>query len=140
MGGIIEARGERGYILGGRAVFTVKSLRTGDHLTYRVNETEKGSGRYFVSAKVGDLFLYVGILKSWHGVYDLYTTAKSRVGKESLAVRTFEFILGRYINSYRPHSEISIYHRGVCSRCGRRLTDPESIAWGMGKVCRFYNC
>ena len=32
--------------------------------------------------------------------------------------------------------QILIYHSGRCGRCGRKLTDPESIRTGLGPVCR----
>lgn len=32
--------------------------------------------------------------------------------------------------------ELEVYHHGRCGRCGRKLTDPDSIVQGMGPECR----
>ena len=33
-------------------------------------------------------------------------------------------------------STVHVLHVGKCSRCGRKLTDPESIRYGLGPECR----
>jgi hypothetical protein len=99
----------------------------------------KNGTSYFVSVKNGvESFLYMGLMRQYFGRWELILTQKSRVGRESTSFKVFGFIIDRYINDYRPHSEMFILHSGRCSKCGRELTDPVSIMWGMGAVCRNY--
>jgi len=128
---------EKDFILGGRAILTVRSERSGKHFTYKVKETSNNKNSYFISVKnSSDTFLYIGILKKYFGKWELILTAKSRVGKDAVSYKTFQFIIDRYINRYSPHSEMSLFHSGRCSKCDRELTDPESIELGMGPICR----
>lgn len=123
------------YMTGGHAVATLKSC-TGKHYTYRFQAPD---GR-----KPGDdvLFIYVlidGSLWNYVGMYrnrDFKLTQKSRYDRTSPIVRGVCFILKMMLLSGFTDDRVELYHEGVCSRCGRPLTNPESIEIGIGPKCR----
>ena len=133
----LERGSEKAYILAGRAILTVKSERSGNHFTYKVKAANDTKNAYFVSVKnSSDGFLYMGMLKSFMGNWDFILTPKSKVGKDASSFKVFKYIVDRYINAYYPHNEMTLLHSGKCAKCGRELTEPDSLRIGLGPVCR----
>lgn len=131
----------REFMLGGNAIFTLRSLRTGERFTYRVRSKKEDKDSpdptYFVcwlrgpdnSADYG----YVGVLRRDLG---LRLTGASRVGRSAPCVLGLVWFLdamkhGRAVLGNR----VEFWHEGRCGRCGRRLTVPESVAAGIGPEC-----
>lgn len=131
------------FLLAGRALFTVTNPK-GDHYVYRVKQVESewplGSGKksmaYFVSVKAsgGDRpFRYVGMLNTATGA--IKCTGKSvflpGTKEYDVAVWACQAVITRKVIpvGYR------IEHAGKCGKCGRTLTDPESIERGIGPEC-----
>jgi hypothetical protein len=53
------------------------------------------------------------------------------------ATQGFVWLLDQLYNPKAPNhwGQVEMYHMGACGRCGRPLTDPESIQRGLGPIC-----
>jgi hypothetical protein len=131
---------QKGFILGGKAIFTIESRKTGKHFTFSVN-FKKATDRfprdkYLVALLNGpdntSNFTYVGELNTSTG--EVRLTAGSRVARDASSYVALTWVLRRvWANQDLPDCEI--WHEGRCCVCGRRLTVPESIENGIGPVC-----
>lgn len=134
---------------GGRAVISVRSKKTGAHVSIRLAaKKKKAGGRGWVSrgSRVGR----VGIAEAdaifaddptlvWPegkiGIFDLHTGEWKRSGTDSARVWATERALMWALGSFdlSEHAEIFIELR--CSYCGHALRDPVSIERGVGPEC-----
>ncbi len=116
------------FLFAGKAEFTLRSVRTQEHFTYRVTASQDAR-MFFVAVVQGGSKLYAGIVPS-DARTEFRSTRASKVGREHPAVRGFEWFL-RNLSS----PQVELHHVGKCCRCGRKLTTPESIALGLGPEC-----
>lgn len=129
----IEPLFRRDYILGGDAKVTIVSKRTGARFTYRIVRKDLDDGRFlhFVSLLVGPEntsdYSFLGTI---FGGQQYRHGSKSRIAPDAPGARAWAWAWG-----HLDSDEIEVWHSGTCSRCGRELTDPESIARGLGPVC-----
>ena len=123
------------YIHGGNAIVTLES-DTGVHRTYRFFKgfNSKFDKALFVKVMAENgVFEYVGMIKNNH----FRLTQKSAFPFDSPEVRGVYYILKLMLQPGGYHDDrMRLYHSGVCSVCGRKLTSPKSIITGMGKECR----
>lgn len=126
------------FLIGGKAEFTLENEKSGNHYTFRiVKKTDKyfpktGSPNFFVHSNeylglfyFSDFPLKIGIRYK-----------SSREEKDNHKWRIIQdFLMFIYLKGKIPNG-INIYHNGRCSKCGRILTDPESINSGTGPTCR----
>lgn len=131
----------RSYMLGGDAKVTLVSLRTGARFTYRIRQKEADSKfvhlnkppqtLYFVSVLTGpdnsSDFEFLGTVFDGR---DYRHGNRSQISRDAPSARAFAWT---WQNLGSP--EVEVWHSGECSRCGRELTDPESIARGLGPKC-----
>jgi len=127
------------FIRGGKATFTLESIKTGKHYTFRANKVEKDDGGavIFVSLLTApEEYNYLGtIFVDADGGMVYRATAKSPDNPKLHAV--VKFLLGNLNFDTDMESRGMIFrHEGTCCRCGRPLTTPESIDAGIGPVCR----
>jgi hypothetical protein len=134
------------FILSGNATFSLKDVRTGRHVTYKVqaakssNKRVSGDVSHFVSYKHGPStgdFAYLGCIFIKDRQFKV--TRRSKAKKGSTVAIWFDHLmkhLQRYPTYPLPADKIEFWHEGLCGRCGRQLTDPESIATGLGPICR----
>lgn len=145
----------REFALAGNARFTVVSKRTGQRRTFRVRANRDDPNRapqgdllrrptmWFVDLLVGpsneDDYRYVGYLRAINDLTLVYSQNKKGFALD--AGRVVRWLAG-YLNSVgsdlaqsRFLAECEFWHEGRCGRCGRTLTDPESIKRGIGPVC-----
>lgn len=132
-GATIEGADARlAYIFGGSATFTLKSLTSGAHYTYRVAAAKVDEGKpavHFVSVLTGsEAYTYLG---TCFAQGPMRLTQKSHLAPGASAVKAFQ-----WLQRNPASTEAEVWHDGTCARCGRQLTDPESIATGLGPVCR----
>lgn len=117
------------FILAGNSLVTFKSLRTGKHYTYKVRK-KKTENIWFVSVLYdpsGQNYNYIGcITREGKFVH----TKKSQIGEESESFQAFKWV---WYN--RSSDRVEVWHEGKCGRCGRTLTEPESIKRGFGPIC-----
>ena len=129
----------RRFITAGNAVFTLKSLLTGKHYTYKIANTKNDVGtRWFVSVSTDYMeFLYMGLLKtSANGWLEAQSTAKSPRGLlEFQNWLGFQWFLKMLNNGIPLVKTVQFWHMGHCGRCNRPLTDPLSIERGIGPDC-----
>jgi len=109
---------QRAYAFGGNAHCTLVSKATGTRYTYHVYR--KRDNVFFIDVLSGpDAYTPVG------------TCTRGRlVMRETKAGSAFAWWL-----AHPGHPQIEFWHSGKCSKCGRLLTDPASIARGLGPVC-----
>lgn len=121
----------RHFILAGHAIFTIESTRTGAWYTYKVNSSKKDINLFFVNVLTGgDDYVYMGMIKN--NIFSL--TKASKFTKDSTSFKAFDFYF-RNIMAGKIHPEINFYHLGICGKCGKPLSDPNSINRGIGPVC-----
>lgn len=127
------------FLLAGRALFTVSNAR-GDHFTYKVtsprNAHPKYGRSYFVSVKAageGWPYKYIGILDPVKGT--IKCTAKSNFLPGTKEYDVANWATSAVINGKLIPDTHQIQHAGMCGKCGRTLTTPESIERGIGPEC-----
>lgn len=113
--------------------FTVKSKLTGKDYTFKLVKTEfKNSLFLNVYVETGYLqFTHLGVFKN-----NLIFKKGSPVVSESS--KAIEWIL-RNINQNKLENinqNVTFTHTGNCIKCGKVLTDYESIKSGLGPICR----
>lgn len=134
------------FVLAGHAKFTVVSKRTGKRFTYRVLRANNGliegapkgslaPELWYVSALVGSDntsdYAYLGTIDRHH---TFKLTTKSRYPWGTPCVDAFYWVWEN-LDGHQA-DQFEFWHAGTCGRCGRDLTDPESIKCGLGPVCR----
>jgi Family of unknown function (DUF6011) len=124
------------FILGGNALFTIKSLKTGTRFTYKVLHDCKREGYFKVSYLNGTDntkdYKQIGFISP----DSPYLQPISIHTKELTVFKAFDHVfLNLSIRMAMPLVEI--WHEGRCCRCGRVLTVPESISNGIGPECIF---
>jgi hypothetical protein len=134
----------RSYMLAGQATFTLVSKKSGARFTYRVRKSDTPK-LWFVDTLTGPDnevdFTFVGTLRGI--VYgkksglDFRRSAKSSFSEGSSSVVAIGYFVARlnYSRDLDPE-KLEFWHAGKCARCGRKLTDPDSIATGLGPICR----
>lgn len=127
---LVSPEYRRAFVLGGRAVFTLVGRTS--RFTYKVRKHERASpdlpNIYFIDVLAGDQrYTFIGTIFS-DGSF-VYSVG-SRLPRDAPSIRAF-FWFWTHINS----RDVEVWHEGACSRCSRPLTDPESIARGIGPTC-----
>lgn len=140
--------GHERFMFAGNAYFSLKSMKTGMHYTYRVSRAfdevkdddtgemvRKYKDLWFVSLLTGpdnwENYTYIGICDANK---DFRTTAKSKLPRESAPIQGMIYTLRQLRETGEP-GQVEIWHAGKCGRCGRMLTVPESVESGFGPEC-----
>lgn len=135
---ILAPEARKPYILAGRAKVTVVSLKTGARFTYKVvaksaedYHTQYPTKLYFVSVLCGPDngadYSFLGTIFQ-DGTYR--HSSRSNVSLNAPSAQAWCWL---WMNITSEKAEV--WHSGECGRCGRELTDPESIARGLGPTC-----
>jgi hypothetical protein len=135
------------FIGGGNATLTVKSIRTGDHFTFKIQKpTVQGSTKRDFGSQMNFVKVLTGSpddWNSWHFIgffRDGGPLAQTRkdlgAGRpKSPSFQAFEWLLNQLRAGKLPSDQAEVQHAGKCCRCGRTLTHPESLASGIGPEC-----
>ena len=131
------------FFTGGNATFTVSNGR-GEHYTYRIRKKndKRYADTYFIGLLTGpdntSSYTYMGLYAP--NANKCILTNKSKCTTGSKPVNVFDWavrIVGNMTRGepFRIPNGYSIQHKGKCARCGRALTDPDSIDRGFGPEC-----
>jgi hypothetical protein len=133
------------FILGGKAIFTIKSVKTGTRFTFRVQKAKKQNSTketYFCSLLNGpqntsDYKFFGSIIKDTitGRIQFFYSQKANRINSDAPSVIAFDHVINKLIALNRYSSQLEVWHEGRCARCGRVLTVPESIESGIGPEC-----
>lgn len=129
----------KNFIVGGNATLTLESEKTGRWFTYRIkklkNDEEKST--FFVSVLTASdneaSYTYMGVIFN-KGKMTFKLTKNSKIGETALSYKAFE-IFFNLLQANKVHADMNVYHQGICGRCGRKLTVPESLVNGLGPEC-----
>ena len=125
------------FIFGGKSIFTVRNVNTGNRFTYKFTRKktlkEGDEDVVFVKVLMGSDntsdYMFIGTV---FGQRTYRHSSKSPFGSDTQSSKAIEWVV-RNLNSLPPN--IEVWHEGRCGRCGRKLTVPESIQSGFGPEC-----
>ena len=119
------------FIFGGNSIFTCRNTKTGNRFTFKVTKHKK-EDVYFVKVLTNpDVYEFIGSIRK-ESAYK--HSPKSRISTEAQSVRVFDFLVNKLRTNTLPEF-VEIWHEGRCAKCGKTLTDPESIKLGFGPFC-----
>jgi len=127
----LSAKTFKEFMLAGKAVFSLKSQKTGKHFTYKIKKKED---IYYV--------VFLGGQSNWHYIGHINRQGKFDKDKKVPAYlyRHDAFAafvwLKDIVDKGRLPQDAELYHTGKCGMCGRKLTDPISVQEGFGPECR----
>ena len=113
------------YINGGYGSFTLKSLKSDKHYTYRTNWSGDHSKLFVKLLTNADTYQYLGMITP--AMKLVKTKATKNTGAPFKALEWFL--------THMDSADVEFLQNGKCCRCGRELTTPKSIELGMGSVC-----
>ena len=128
------------FILAGNSLFTLVNMGTGKHFTFRLQAPE-------IQKNPADPVLFVKVLAGPDNCSDyemigmLFSGCrynhwgKSQFGKDCPSEVAFVWLIAKLLKGSLPN-EVKIFHHGFCGKCGKLLTDPESVTIGLGPICR----
>lgn len=121
------------------APFTVRSKKTGKDFTFKISQVPFKSSNY-IHIKVETEYLnfkYLGWLKDGNVVKKNKDTNVNEVVNTPAGQAVSWFLRQLFNNQYDTlNSNVDIFHLGKCLKCGKTLTDANSIEVGFGPVCR----
>ena len=135
------------FITAGKAIFTVRSVKTQKRFTFKVSapkdQSKEQSNILFVGVLTGtdntSDYTYIGFIKrDPQGKWSYYYGAKSRIKSSSDSILAINYVINDLLFHSRTNANLEIWHEGRCCRCARLLTDPESIESGIGPECASY--
>lgn len=136
---IIESDKILEFMLAGNSIFTAKSLKTGTRYTYKIKKSKnKNIKLWFVNFLYGQNnnsdYCFIGTIQVKPEGLIYKHSEKSRVTEDAPALIAFKSVLNVAVFQQK-HPLLEVWHEGKCARCGRLLTDPESIKSGFGPYC-----
>lgn len=129
------------FIFAGKAIFTIKSLKTGTHFTFKIKKKvlDEKDDLFFVYVLINsdDMYKYIGTIFNQN---TFRLTSKSKISNDAQSYKAFEWFFRHLMSGdlNNRNKQISFYHEGKCGRCGKALTNPESIESGIGPTCKSY--
>lgn len=128
----IEVLNAVDFVLGGKAEFTVKNLNNSKCYKYKVSESKKQKGLFYVSVMESGAYKYAGYLVT-------EPTIRYAKGKNGFFDIDSEPVKGLMYSIRAGHSPLNrpmiMYHHGKCACCGKKLNDEISTARGFGPIC-----
>jgi hypothetical protein len=131
---------ETNFFFGGNATFTIESLKSGQHKTFKIRRPEPTPmfphPCYFVSLLTGPNnetdYCYIGKVNELTG--ELTLTRGSKRNEQIPDVVVFRWFMSHLFGD-KILTNAVVHHEGRCGCCARKLTVPESIIRGIEPEC-----
>ena len=118
------------FMFAGNASFTIKSHKTGAHFSYKIKKSKNDQTLFFVyGGKSNDI---IGRIRRTPTKTDsdfVFFPNKAPYTPEKYILPFHWFV------NHFGDKQVEFFHIGRCGKCGRQLTDPESIKRGIGPEC-----
>lgn len=134
------------FVLAGNALFTLKSLKTGEHFTFKVQQATKWSTKEQKAVAVAPPAWHVKVLTGPDNSRNYKAIGLLRNGVFAYRLSTPRCESATAFNWFwrmltegsqeRFVEQCQFHHAGRCGRCGRLLTVPSSIESGIGPECQ----
>lgn len=126
--GIVKHDVALDHIFGGKSYVTFLNSESGNRFTFKVVAKDN---IFFVNVLTSpDVYTYVGFYDGKNYMH----SKKTKISIDSQSIRTFNYVINK-LRLGKLSDFIEIYNDGKCSKCGKRLTTPESIVRGIGPEC-----
>lgn len=138
----LQPGSELEFMLSGRAIFTLVSMKTNKRYTYQIRKKDADGPNskpiWFVSYLRGEdnenSYSYIGYLRYEWKTENLRFKLGKKITQCSTPITAFVWTFNRLFKKEETPN-LEIWHAGRCGRCGRTLTVPESIQSGFGPEC-----
>ena len=131
--GIVNKEFIKDFLLGGKCECIIENIKTGNKFMYNITKNKTNDNMYFVNLVTGMGRVYCGYILVKEDGEILYNKGpKGNFAADSIQIQALMYVL---IHSDRLPQNVLVQHLGRCSRCRRKLTDPESIRRGLGPEC-----
>lgn len=122
------------FLLGGRCECVIRNTDTQNSFKYIINVSgvSEDRGMFFVYVYKDNKKVYAGFIRCSKDGFTYGQGKKGLLTENDIEVKALMYVLK---NSLRLPSCVEVMHTGKCSRCGRKLTNPESINIGLGPDC-----
>lgn len=135
----VEGKYALDFMTAGRATFTIQSNKTQAYFTYTLKrlknkgEYSSDGSAYFCSVQSGGKDVYAGLVTERETIYKFVRGKKGTMEADEPRIAG----LLKVLNLLAQNKTIpaKIYHTGICGRCGRRLSTPDSLKTGLGPEC-----
>lgn len=135
----------KSFVLAGRASFVVENPK-GESVTVKVSKSRPKTNPYtnkpypetfFVSLRHNNHpWQYIGRLNGEQIVPTANVTQIWLQPEQARAIRVAQWGLTRIFTQTDVPQGYRLAHTGRCGKCGKLLRDAESVALGLGPVCR----
>lgn len=131
----------KNFMLAGNSTLTVVSKKSNKHLTFKALKAKKGSVKpFFVSVLTGSdnehSYEYIGNFWENEKHLSFVKSKKTRISEDAVSLKTIKWIVNMINNDKELTEQCTIYRDNRCGRCGRKLTNPQSIVTGIGPECQ----
>lgn len=130
--GIIENQYIRAFLLGGNCECIIENVESGNRYLYKIQVAKDNPNMFFIKSLTGMGDIYAGFLTVKDGEYIYAQGKKGQITDEDKRIKALLYVLS-HAETLRP--TILVQHVGRCSKCNRKLTNPESMNRGMGPEC-----
>lgn len=128
------------FLLAGKSEVTIKSGVTGNKYTYFIKRRQSLKDEeeyvYFINVHLNGNSTYAGIM-FFDSDKDRFIFKRGKNGNFSendIPIKALMYVINKLYNG-EYGIDVEIYHCGICGRCGKKLTTPESILTGLGPNC-----
>lgn len=121
------------FLLGGKAEFTLKNIKSGNHYTFQLRQKDGGCYFLFVILQAK---IYLGFLSSFEEKIIHISRSPNIYEDQYKYFDILKNFLDIIFEKNQLPKGIQIFYTGYCSVCNRKLKDPESLVIGIGSECR----
>lgn len=123
------------YVFAGVAVIKLHNSKTDRGFTFKISKNKSNQNLFYIYLLTHNKhYRFLGGYSFKQGYIHSF---RSVIVDTSLSVKAIQWFFTKlqFGNLLRDFPHISVFHVGICGRCGKQITSPESIQTGYGAKC-----